>query len=367
MNSRCTIACGFAIALATTVLAQPPTPKRGGTATKTILNVELLSAADGGALHAQDWRAVFEQLDVQLTVRRAVLDDKPDIKERTVGTLRYVTVIGQLDRQGRIVFTTASFTRADAARLKEWLDDLKTYGSQGKPDGQPLWGLSKAQFEALYLALSERVDVELQGQTLDQAVTALEFPATYPLRWSTAARERLVKLGEQATVRQRVAGFTKATALAIALNDQGFGFRPNRTPAGSIELVIEPQSADGRELWPIGWPLQQQAPELMPKLFVMTNIELRQESLLDVLEAAAGLTDTPILLNQAELDRRQIDLAALKASHPLKKTTWSLALRAVLVPQKLNREYWQDESGRAFVWITPIGKARSAPAAPPKK
>jgi hypothetical protein len=364
MRFRSFVVWALACLAALPVCAQPPATKSAAGATKTVLNVELLTGADGGALHAQDWRTVFEQLDVAVTIRRAVLDDKPDIKERAVGTLRYVTVIGQLDRQGRLVFTTATFTRADAAGLKEWLNDLKTYGSQGKPEGQPLWGLSKTQFEALYLALSERLEDELQGMTLDQALTALRLPAAYPVRWSVAAREHAAKLGERRTVRQSVAGFSKATALAIALNDRGLGFRPNRTPGGTLEVVIEPQSADRFELWPVGWPLRQQAPTLMPGLFVMTNIELKQESLADVLEAAADLTDAPILLNYSELDRRQVDVSALKASHPLKKTTWSLALRAILVPQKLNREYWQDESGRAFVWITPIGKERAPPGKP---
>jgi hypothetical protein len=364
MRSTSGVVCALACFYAHTLFAQPPATKSPAAATKTILNVELLTGADGGALHAQDWRGVFEQLDVAVTIRRAVLDDKPDLKERTVGTLRYVTVIGQLDRQGRLVFTTGTFTRADAAKLKEWLDELKTYGSQGKPEGQPLWGLSKTQFEALYLALSERLEDELQTMTVERAVTAAKLPAAYPTRWSVAARERAVRLGAQGTVRQPVAGFSKATALAIGLNDRGLGFRPNRTAAGTLELVIEPQSAERFELWPVGWPLQQQAPVQMPGLFAMTNIQLQQESLVDVLAAAADLTDTPILLNHSELDRRQVEVAALKASHPLKKTTWSLALRAILVPQKLNREYWQDESGRAFVWITPIGKERQAPPKP---
>jgi len=343
---------------------QPPLKPVAAASTKTILEVELLTGPDGGALQAQEWRTVFEKLDVPVTIHKAVLDEKPDVKERTVGTLRYVTAIGKLERQGRITFPDHSFERSDSVKLKEWFDELKTYGRQGAPDGQPLWGLSKQQFELLYQSLAELSNIELQGLPLDRAATDLKLPETYPLRWSTTAADRLKRLGEQNTARQRVAGFTKATALAIALNDRGFGFKPKRTPSGSIELVVEPQARDRNELWPVGWPLQRQAPELLPGLFTMSNIELHNEPLMDVLNTAAELSEVGILLDYASLDQRQVDLGALKANFKLKKTTWSLALRGVLVPQKLNREYWQDEAGRGFVWIVPVGKERTSTAAP---
>jgi hypothetical protein len=99
----------------------------------------------------------------------------------------------------------------------------------------------------------------------------------------------------------------------------------------------------------------------MPGMFAMTEIELDRASLTELLPAAGELTGTPMLLDYAELSRRQVDPATVMVKHPFKKTTWSLALRAMLVPQKLNREYWQDEAGRAFVWITAVGKPRANP------
>lgn len=360
MFQRQTCLCLLLLLVFSVVLAAQTTSPQAATApVKTLLEVVLLNSPEGGALHSQDWRSAFEQLDVRVSIRRPILDDKPEVQERTVGTLRYVTVIGIIDRQGRLVFPGRTFTRSETARLKEWLDELTTYGAQGAPHDQPLWGLSRPQFEKLYAVLMEACPTELQGQPLTDAVKALEIPAAYPVRWSTEALNLLQKLGESSTVRQPVAGFSKATALAIALNDRGFGFRPNRTPSGAIELVIEPQSDDRHGMWPVGWPLQRQAPQALPGLFVFTNIQLQQEPLADVLAAVSDLTETPILVDYAALARRQIDFSTLRATHPLKKTTWSLALRAILVPQKLHREYWQDEAGRAFVWITTIGKNRT--------
>jgi hypothetical protein len=330
----------------------------------TIVQVELLSGPDGGALTAQDWRSVFQTLDVEVLIRRGILDDKPAVKEKIVGTLRYVTIIGQLDRNGRLQFPDKTFNRGDGPKLKEWLDELKTYGSQGAPSGKPLWGLSKTQFEQLYAALATTSDEDLVGEPLVAAMARLKLPAAYPLRWSTAAKEQLDLAGDKVVVRQSLAGFTRATQLAVMLNDHGCGFRPNRTPAGSLELVVEVQSPQS-DHWPIGWPVDKQAPHAMPGLFAMTTIELDKTPLVDLLPAAAELTGTPMLLDYAELARRQLDPAKIRVEHRYKKTTWSLALRAMLVPQKLNREYWQDEAGRPFVWITAVGKSRPQPAESP--
>jgi hypothetical protein len=340
------------VCLCTSAVAPADEPR------STIVQVELLTGPDGGALTAQDWRSVFEQLDMSLIVRRGVLDDKLEVKERVVGTLRYVTVIGELDRSGRLVFPDRTFARGEGPKLKEWLDELKTYGSQGAPTGKPLWGLNRQQFDKIFAALAVRSEEILLDRPLPEAIGLLKLPAESPLRWSTAAEDRLKRLPEPPRVRQSLAGYSKGTQLAVLLNDHGFAFRPNRTPGGTLELLVEPQAAEPGNHWPVGWPLQQQAPQALPGLFAMTNIDLDQAALPELLSAAAELTSTPMLIDYAELARRQIDPDQVSLRHPLKKTTWSLALRAMLVPVRLNREYWQDESGRAFVWVTAIGKPR---------
>lgn len=336
--------------------AQPNTGGEGPRS--TTVNVEILSAADGGGLHAQAWGQVFEKWDTPLIIRRGLVSDKPEVTEKTVGTLRYVTMIGRLSRSGSLEFPGRSFERTDAVALKEWIDELKTYGVQGAPSGKPLWGLSKPQFEDLFAELSAVAREEVRGASLPVAIERLQLPPKYPLRWSTKAEERYRRLGVEVTVRQSIQGFTKATALAVLLNDREFGFRPNREPDGSIELVVEILTQEPLDHWPVGWPLQKQAPVALPGLFAMTNIELEDTAAATVLEAAAELAKTPILIDYANLDREQVRLDQLMLKHPFKKTTWSLALRAMLVPNKLNREYWQDEAGRSFVWITPVGKTR---------
>src|SRR5207244_872691 len=83
-------------------------------------------------------------------------------------------------RSDRLVFPEKSFTQADSAKLNEWLNELKTYGAQGAPDGKPMWGLSEAQFKVIYSALGARVETEVEDLSLTDAVAKIGIPRNYP-------------------------------------------------------------------------------------------------------------------------------------------------------------------------------------------
>ena len=336
---------------------KPASPKKTNTI-NTVVEFELLQAEGGGGLHGQQWLRVLEPLDVSLRVRKPILGDKPEMKEREAGKTRYVTAIGTLDRTGNLVFPDRSFALSDATKLKEWINELRTYGVKGTPVGKSLWGLSEEQFASLFDGLLKKVDFETENLPLKQAVTKLPLPSEFPVRWNSDAVDKLARLGEQARVRQELKGFSAALALALSLSDNGFGFRPNRTPSGVIELLIEPRNTK-LEQWPIGWPVQKATFKAAPKLYAMVPIELADVELSDVLTAISELAETPILIDYAELEARQIDLEKIKVSFPRKMTTWSLALRQLVIPKRLTRELWQDEAGRVFVWITTTRAGRA--------
>jgi hypothetical protein len=328
---------------------------------ETVIEIELLNSENAGGLAAQTWLQTFEKFEVSLVIRRGLVTDKPELREKTVGTLRYVTLIGKLTRNGSIEFPGKTYARGDEAAIKEWIDELRTYGVQGAPTGKPLWGLSKAQFEELYAGLTPRVENDVARAALPVAIESLKLPAAWPLRWSTPGEAAFKALREQNTVRQPVMGFTQATALAIVLKDRGFGFRPNRLPTGKIELLVEPLSDDPLNHWPIGWPLQTPAAELMPSLFKFTNIDIVQSSLLEVVPRVVNETSVPVVVDFMAIEQAGINLEALKLDHILKRTNWSVALRTTLVPNKLTREYWQDEAGRGFILISAAGAAKRKP------
>ena len=331
----------------------------GKSAVKTTrVEFEVLQESDAAATYAQHWLKVLGPLDVSLRIHRPTSNDKPEIKERTIGTLRYVTAIGTLDRSGKIHFPDKTFDVGDGNKLKDWVTELKTYGAQGTPTGRPLWGLTKEQFAEVFESLTKPVEFETEGLSLEQLTARLPLPRQYPLRWSSDAKTRLTQPADKIETRQELKGFSAATALAVALSAQRLGFRPDRTPTGDVELLIEPAPSK-QEQWPIGWPLQRQSFKSAPKLFAVEVFELEDIELVDVLNAIAASTETPILVDDAELRGSKLDLDKMKVSFPRKNSNWNLVLTRMLSTQKLKHELWQDEAGRTFVWITTARAVRA--------
>ena len=202
-----TVAICLSIALESAFAQAPNAMRRSGdpsatrgsaaktkTAKTTTIEFELLQASDAAGLHAQQWLKVLEPLDVSLRIHRATKDDKPDVTEREVAGVRRVTAIGTLDRSGKITFPNRSFTLGDAAKLKEWVGELRTYGVQGAPDGQPLWGLTKGQFASLYESMIAPVDFETKDKLLAELHAKWPLPPKSPLNWSNEARDFCRKL-----------------------------------------------------------------------------------------------------------------------------------------------------------------------------
>ena len=346
------------------VLAQPVPPTRSVPPTDsakprtTIVEIKLLADGNGGGLHSQQWGKLLEPLDVSVQIQRTTGSEKPGVSERLVGTIRYVTATGSLDRSGTIGFPGRNFGLEDGPKLREWINELKTYGAQGTPEGQPMWGLTKEQFNGLYDSLLKPVEADVNELPIVEATSKLPLPKRYPLRFNQAALTLIGRAGAKNRVRQDVRGFSAATALAIMLNDCHLGYRPTRTPTDGIELLVEPLG-QRQDQWPIGWPLQKQRFKAAPKLFTMTPIELNQVQLTDLLPTVAELTETPVMLDHYEIEQKNIDLSKLTVSLKRQETSWSVALKSIAVPKKLSMDVWQDEAGRTFVWITTNRPGRS--------
>lgn len=333
------------------------------------VTVELFVGRQGVGVAAQRWSQAFERAGVAVTIRGKMYGDKPDVRETKSGASRHVTVVGEMDDRGRLIFPDRNFTENEAAKLFTWLKDLRTYGAQGNPDGEPAWGLSKTQFGTLHTALSEPLETDVRDEPLEDALKAFELHAVYPLVITPAAKETWLDRGE-VTVQQRAKGVSKGTALAAVLNDAGLAFRPRRREDTRIELEIVPLK-DTKNPWPIGWPLKQPILATVPTLFEMTQISLTDIDLDSVLDAASAKVKLPVLTDTDRLTAQKIDLSTAKVRHPPKRTAWMTALKDLAFQAKARVEIWIDESGNPFLWITPNNAPRrpnsDAPIAPPGK
>lgn len=345
------------------VLPGPNEPRRPRTipaksaetaGSKTMVAVELVAGQGGVGYHAQLWRPVFEQMGVDVRIRTGNINDKPEVKEDTVGAFRRVTVIGKLDRQGQIVLPDRTFSRAQSANLAKYLDDLKKFGQQGNPEGKPLWGLNADQFAAFYKVFSEKVEKSAKDQSLSDAMQDLDLPKDYPVRMSPEAEAWLKsEFPRQPKFRQSVEGFSRGTAFAMVLNEYGLGFQPTRTPAGEIEIIVVPIQ-ETTKVWPVGWQLKDSRQKTAPSLFTLVPIELDNVALLDVLNAVSVKSKVPVRYDHWRIEANRLDLDNMRVSYPSRQTSFSLLLRGVTNRNLLAYDLKIDELGQPFVWIKPL-------------
>lgn len=320
----------------------------------TTIHVELLTGTEGVGLIAQEWEQVFERENCAVRIRRGLPTDRVEIREKTIGRLRTIDIVGKLERNGDLVFDGRAFKRSSAEAVAEWIRELKTYGAQGSPEGKPMWGLSKAQFQDLYASLAPVVEVETKGQPLDTVIERLALPAKYPLGQMLSARNRLAAAGFTPAVGVEAKGYSKGTALAMILASYGLGFRPQRTPNASIELAVESLEKT-QDVWPVGWNVPAGTPprDVAPTLYQLVTVEFDEQSLAQVLQSISAECGLPVAIDEAKIRSKGIKLEELRVKHPQKQTSYDLVLNRVTAPRLMYR-LRIDEAQRPFVWITPL-------------
>lgn len=305
-------------------------------------------------LTAQRWGAYFRDQGEVVQVREPLPGDKVEATEQSRGTFRLVKIMAQLDRDGTLhVPGNKKFQLADRVALQEWLDELHTYGAQGDPTGQPLWGLGERRFKEIYAELAAPVQSPLQGKSLDEALKVLTPPKALPVVLHRSTTEYLLRQ-EQLLVAEEVQGLSLGTALAGVLVQYGLGFRPLRTPADRIELVVEPLETL-KDPWPVGWDVDAQTPrnELAPALYEIVKTGFDGIPRETAIQQIATQTGVPIIIDRPACLARKIDLTKA-ASYPSKQTGWALILQGVVRQAGMTYSLRHDEGGRPVVFVAPF-------------
>jgi len=346
------------LATATLALGQAPAKPRARKEIRTEVRVELITDRRGAPLAAQRWARLFQSFKVPLRIRRSLGRERTSVREKTTARLRQVTVIGLLDRSGRILVPGKSFSPGNPNALGKWLEELKAFGAKGNPTGQPAFGLSEGQFNTLFEVLAQPVRRDLKGQTLGDAVRSLELPDHLNLDLAglgAAARTRV-------PARTNGPGLSRGTTLAALLASGGLAFQPRRTPAGDMQLrIVElPDLARGAKTppqgkaWPMGWPPRLSRIKTARPLFEIVPVELNDAAFLDVIDAIVTKTEIPMLIDHHRLAERKIDPNTLTVTIKPKKTSWFQLQKSATNPHHLTRELRIDEAGKPFILVTPI-------------
>jgi len=153
-------------------------------------------------------------------------------------------------------------------------------------------------------------------------------------------------------------GVSAGTALAVMLRPAGLVMTPERPPGGQLRYRIT-KPVEGRESWPIGWPLEKKPVEVLPDLYEFINVEISDTPAQEAVDAIAERLKIPFLYDRNAMAWHEVDLAKVTATVPSKRSTYSLILQKVLGQAKLKPELKLDEAGKPFYWITmirPLGK-----------
>lgn len=323
---------------------------------KTSIEFELVApGALAGDTRTRDWAELLQEQGASVRIRQPLFDDELGVTEKVRGTLRWVKVIATFDDMGKLILPEETFSRSDSQRLNEWIEELKLYGAQGSPEGKPLWGLSEEQFNTLFTAMSEPVPVNSYGETLDVAIQQMNLPASYAVRYHSTAAAHLASMQPVDPVRQRLAGLSRGTSLAIMLADYGLGFRPLRTPTKEIELVIQPLT-DISDPWPVGWDLDKETRrgDLAPNLFKMVPVKFDNIPVQAVLDEIASVTGVPVVVNHYLAKQKEINLDEITLSYPSRKAAWISVINSAAARNRMKQELRLDEQSHPFVLIAPF-------------
>jgi hypothetical protein len=330
-------------------------PSRPAEPTNTTLQIDLFASDPAQALESQSWGRVFDSLGHRVRIRTGGVEDEPKLSESNRGPLRTVTLVGRIDRRGTLSFPGKKFNAGDDKALKDWLEELQSYGAQGSPVGQPRWGLNAGQFQDLFKTLSEVIEKDVTGQPLVDAVRSFGFGIDIPLRIHDTVSERWNSKEPGLVALQDVRGLTRGSALAVLLNDHDLCFRPMRTPAGTIDLVVL-EKTQTPDPWPLGWEPRPDVArdEYAPALFAFGPIGFLDRPVTETLADAHQQTGCAVVVDTPALLKKDVDLSKKRFGVPEKKTAWILILKSALTGTGLLPHIRIDEAGRGFVLVAPF-------------
>jgi hypothetical protein len=292
---------------------------------------------------AQNWTKVLQQLPFA-TFRISVADgsEKAGITREQESLL----LTGTIGPDGRLTLHGGTFRLNEKARLAEWLQTLKSGDAVPKESQPHAFGLTDRQLVDLFDRLRPKIDNQTKGMTIGELIDLTESNTGLEIV-AEGTRDRLNE-----TISDEFSGLACGTVLAASLRLSGLVIVPQRRLDQTVLLLGDYRTAP--ESWPVGWPREKPAPELIPKLLDRLNADILETPLSDVLNAVQPRLRVPFLFDRSSMARQGIDPAAIKVSVPRRRTTYGRLLDICLVKGRLKSEVRVDEAAQPFVWISPI-------------
>lgn len=304
-------------------------------------------------IDSQRWFELLQELDVGgLQIRQATGRDVPEIVTGGTASRPVYKVKAYLTDRGEMLLPNDKFKLQDRSKLKTWLEELRTWGPQGKPEGKPLFGLNNEQYELVRADLRRKVTFSTKEMTRLDALARIRNELEFPLQLD---RQILQAIPAEDKVEQELAGLSAGTSLACLLRPAGLVLRPERLSSGRLQYQLRDGTAEDQP-WPVGWDPEVRDSKAAPVLMEFLDVEIEPTPLDQVLPILGERMKLPLVFDRNQMVKHDVDPAKVKVSFPSKRSYYDRILRTVLSQAMLKHEVRVDEAGKPFLWITTMKK-----------
>ncbi|HXT58723.1 MAG TPA: hypothetical protein VN699_08805 [Pirellulales bacterium] len=326
----------------------------GDSALLAVPRVEIELATDGNfpATAQQQWYKLLTELKVDdLRIRKAAPDDKAEITVSGTEKIPVYRVRGRLTGNNELIVPGGRFSSRDREGLSRWLTKLRQEGPERAATKEKLpFGLLPKEFAEVHADLAHKVAFSTKGLKLHEAAAKIAGALQIPLAIDKSAAAGLTRAEP---IQEELEGVSSGAALAYLLRPAGLVLEPKLDARRKLQYAITRPSAD-RTPWPIGWPADRPAREILPQLFEQLNVEIDDTPLSETLEAIAERLGSPVLYDHYALARRGIDPEKAKIKLAPAKLAYAIILNKALHQADLKGEWRIDEAGKPLLWVTTL-------------
>ena len=126
-----------------------------------------------------------------------------------------------------------------------------------------------------------------------------------------------------------------------------------RAAGKNLEYAVAKAKLD-QEVWPIGWTPEKPLAEVLPALFELLPVDIRNVAAATALGTIGTRLKVPVLMDHNAMARHGIDPAKAMVAMQPGRMTCNRALNKLLFKAGLKFEVRIDEAGKPFLWITTV-------------
>jgi hypothetical protein len=297
----------------------------------------------------REWLPMLEKAGFSsVRVRGGQSGDGATVRSSGTGATMSYEVTGVLTGDNRLRLPNGNFSPGSGSAITKWLERLKAGGEEGLNAKAGAFGLVPKELVVVHEDLAKKVNFTTAGKTTKEVVQGIAGIVDLKLTVDPAVRGQF---GDE-KVTDELLGMSSGTALAAAIRPLGLVMLPSKVGSELQLRVVDSQAA--AQVWPVGWPSKSPPKDVLPDLFKFLNVEVSDTPLADSMEAIRGRLNVPLIVDQNNLAKQQIDYATVKVTLPKTNTYYSKILERLLFQAKLKYELRVDEADRPFLWITTL-------------